>query len=383
MKKIKELFSNPIVKRISIVVGVFILILIVIIVAVSCAKRNPVFAYEQLETEMVKLTKKRYSLDKYKDKLPKNDKDSIEVSLQSFVDDGTFKDIQSLTAKKSACSGYVKIINNYGNYLYIPYLDCGNDYKSKTIYEVLTDENNIVNSGNGLYHIGNEYIYKGDTVNNYLSLNGILYRILRINEDGTIRVLDTTKRDSTKWDDRYNIDKKSAVGINDYVHDGVNSRIKDRIEYLYSDDNVFNEAMRSYFVSTPVCVGKRSINDDIFDKNIECSSQIDAYPFSLILPYEFYQVSLDANCKHAEDDSCLNYNYLLSFGNYWTNTADRDVSYRAFKIANKNIMLSTTNTTSSYKIVTTLNKELLLESGDGTIQSPYIIKVYDKAIKVK
>ena len=39
----------------------------------------------------------------------------------------------------------------------------------------------IVTSGDGLYHIGGSYIYKGKVKNNYILFNGLMYRILKIN----------------------------------------------------------------------------------------------------------------------------------------------------------------------------------------------------------
>ena len=379
---IEKAKTNQIVKRTMLIMLIFILIVIILIIFASCTKRQKVYTYEELETKLVDLTKKRYTKDEYKSKLPSNDKDYLDVNIQSFVEDKTFKSIESLTKKKSICTGYVRIINNNGYYLYVPYLDCGNDYQSKTIYDVLTNENNIVNSGNGLYHINNEYIYKGDTVNNYLKLNGITYRILRINEDG-IRVIDLTKRDTSKWDDRYNIDKNTNVGINDYIINNINSRIKDNIESLYNNNSIFNNGMRSYFVNTPLCIGKKSINDNVLDNSIECSNTTISYPFSLITSSEFYQVSLDNNCNSYTSESCLNYNYLIEIGSTWTITADKDTTYKAYKLTTNGINLSNTSTTSNIKIVTTLNKELLYDTGDGSIKNPYVIKSYEEIIKSK
>ncbi len=374
MKKIKEffnnLFINPITKMFTIILGVFLLLVIFIIILASCSAKKTI-TYQSLEKKMVDLARNRYE---NKD-LPKKDKDILEVSLQSFVDEGKIKDIESIVQNHSVCTGNIKIINNNGNYLYIPYLNCGNDYKTTTIYDILTKEENIVNNGNGLYKINNEYIYKGDNINNYLLLNDILYRIIKINEDGTIKLLESTKKDYTVWDDRYNIEKEYNYGINNYIYNGLNSRIKDTIENDYNDKELYPNEIKAYFINKPICTGKRSINDNIFT-NVECNESIIEYPFSLLTVYDFFNATLDKNCNNIENESCLNYNYLADIGSTWTITADKDSTYKAYRISESGVNLSNTSTNIPYRIVTNINKELVFESGNGSINNPYIIKAY-------
>ena len=377
MKFLKEFWEklklNPIARTASIFLGVFLLIVIIIILIASCSK-DRTYTYSELENKMVDLAKARYK--NKKNDLPKNDKDMIEISLQSFIDNGNLKSTQEITTKKSVCTGNVKIINNNGYYLYIPYLDCGNDYKTTTIHDILTQDENIVTNGNGLYFINNEYIFKGDNVNNFISLNNTLYRILKINEDETIRIIDLTKRNSIIWDNRYNVDKKSNIGINNFYYNNLNSRIKDTIESIYN--NEFTDSMKSFFVNSQICIGKRSINDNVFDNNIECSDEIENYPFSLIKANEFYMASLDVNCTSYNSPSCSNYNYLTEINNTWTITADKDSSYKVYKISGNDLTLSNASSSSSVKIVTTLNKDLIVEKGTGTQTDPYVIKTFTK-----
>ena len=47
-------------------------------------------------------------------------------------------------------------------------------------------------SGNGLYkdiYQNNRYVYKGINPNNYLKLNNVLYRIVAIEPDGTLKII--------------------------------------------------------------------------------------------------------------------------------------------------------------------------------------------------
>lgn len=47
----------------------------------------------------------------------------------------------------------------------------------------------IVYEGDGLYLNNGNYIYKGENVNNYILINNLLFRIIRINSDRTIEVV--------------------------------------------------------------------------------------------------------------------------------------------------------------------------------------------------
>jgi len=140
--------------------------------------------------------------------------------------------------------------------------------------------------------------------------------------------------------------------------------------------------MRSYFVNMPLCTGKRSVNDDVLDSSIECLNQSVSHPFGLIYASEFYKASLDNNCSTNQLVSCANYNYLTSIKTTWTLTADKDTTYKAYKLSGE-ISLSNASNLLNFQVVTTLNSDLLVESGDGSIDSPYVIKSYETPINVK
>lgn len=369
---LNKISDNPIVKKLIVVV-IFFLIFILIIALLSSCTHKKKYTYTEFEKQMVVMARNKY---KNSDSLPKEDKGVLEVSLQSFVDSGYIKDVQSVIQGNTACSGKVKIINNNGNYLYIPYLNCGDKYTSNTLYDSVVSTDNLTANGNGLYQAGDEYIFKGDSVNNYVSLNGITYVILKVNSDGTLRVLDTTRREMIKWDDRFNVDKNANYGINNYVYNNINSRIKDYVESLYNNTEIIKDTMKPYYATTEVCIGKRSTNDNIFDTSIECSQTADKYPFTLINANEYYLATLDNNCKNIDDSSCSNYNYLSQIGSTWTITADKDTSYKVWKL-NNGVYLSNASTPSYVKIVTTLNGDLIVKSGDGSSKNPYVIRTFE------
>lgn len=375
MDTIKKMWDNPISKKVIIVMGAFIIIIIIVLLITSCSV-NQKYTPEELETKIVNVSKTYYKNNK--SKLPKKNGDYITISLQKLVDNNLIKPLDKILDKDTTCRGDIKIINNNGYYLYIPELDCGSKYKYQTIYDVLTKSKNIATEGNGLYEANGDYIFKGDTVNNYLKINDLLFRIIRINSDGSIKVLDTARKDSTSWDDRYNVEKGNYSGINSYVVNDVNSRIKDSIESIYKTDETYTTDDKAYFKSGTLCIGKRSVNDNLFDQNIECSETLENEVFGTLLASDFYDATLDKNCTEFDSSSCLNYNYIVDIGSTWTLTADKDTSYKAFKISTNGIALSYASTVSSLKITATLNKDILYQSGNGSEEKPYIIKTFSK-----
>ncbi len=362
-----NLMSNPIAKKAFYGMVIFIFIIIFIMMIASCSG-GKTYTYLELEEKMVSLAKNKYS---DKTLLPQNDGGTLEVNLQTFVDDGSLKNISDIVENNSVCSGKVTIVNNNGTYLYLPYLNCANDYKTKTLYEEITKD--IVTAGNGLYKIQDEYIFKGENVNNYLKLNNITYRIIKINSDGTIKAVDTTRRGTVIWDNHYNVEKDSNDGINEYYYNSVNSRIKDTIEEYYNNEEYFTEEQKAYFKTQNLCIGKRSYNEFDNTGNIECSNKLENQIFGLVQINEYFNASIDTNCTSSDSQSCTNYNYFSTLPSMWSITTDKDTTYKAYKITSDGIYLAKTSSTSNALVTVRLDKDLIITSGTGSENDPYLV----------
>ena len=103
--------------------------------------------------------------------------------------------------------------------------------------------------------------------------------------------------------------------------------------------------------------------------------RLDGQVFSLLTANDFFKPSLDENCA-TNNKACTNYNYLSSLGNTWTITADKDTSYKVYKITSGNLELKNASGMASYKIVAYLDKNALYASGDGSEANPYVVKTY-------
>ena len=71
--------------------------------------------------------------------------------------------------------------------IYNPTDPSGN--RVQLIADEITGKSEYVYEGSGLYSNETGYVYKGEVENNYLKYNNMLWRILKINTDGTIVIV--------------------------------------------------------------------------------------------------------------------------------------------------------------------------------------------------
>lgn len=339
--------------------------------AIVGGKKN----FSSAEAAMQKAAMKYY--EDHENELPTNATEEI-ISIDKLISGEYMKEMKKYVGKNVTCSGNVTVVNNDDNYSFIPYLDCGKDYKTKFLADTILEDNDIVESGDGLYNDeNNNYVFRGEFVNNYITFGNYQYRILKINNDGTIRLLliepIKSHRNST-WDDRYNIEKNANYGINDYSI----SRIREALEAIYEDKNVFSEKEKALISKQNLCVGSRTPNSTDMTDTEECSQTVEGENLGLIQANEFAVPSIDANCTTVESRSCLNYNYLTSINNpFWSITPVANTSYEVYRVAS-GIYNAKASSTTNILYTVHLNPRTQIKGGSGTFEDPYVVNTYSK-----
>lgn len=79
------------------------------------------------------------------------------------------------------------------------------------LYNRIIKDNEVVTSGDGLYSIGNEYIFKGANVNNYVSYSGLKWRIIKINLDGSLYAVSENSVNDMIWGEKGSNYKSSQI----------------------------------------------------------------------------------------------------------------------------------------------------------------------------
>lgn len=374
----KKSMDSSVKKRMLLFMGVifigFILLMLILYLVSIFFHRS--YSYDDIEL-VLKDAAVAYFKD-YADYLPVVDGDVVEVDSSNLVAAGKMKDLSEYTKEGILCTGTVQVEKSGSDYLYSPYLNCGDDYTTiELAKKIINEDGNVVTSGYGLYSMNGSYIYRGEDVNNYVQLGKYAWRIVKITSDENVVLIHDKGGlyNPQPWDDRYNESASYASGFNNYG----SSRIKEYLEKIYKnpvDDEVLLEKEDlSKLVSFNLCIGKRSPISEGNSNQEECAEVLPDQRYGLLTVSDYMAASVDASCKNATSKSCVNYNYLSKVKNWWLATGNKDDNISAFKVNTDGVIVS--DTAANYgnvRPIIYLNKKVLYKSGTGTLDDPYIVK---------
>ncbi|MDD4547509.1 MAG: hypothetical protein PHI05_02050 [Bacilli bacterium] len=356
-------------KKLITIVGIVLVIVAVALVTISIITKNHNLEFPVIEQKL-KSGAQKYFKDN-PDLLPKINGSKTAVGVTT-LEDGKYIPMMSIMVKgDTICNGEVRVSNNGGYYLYIPYLNCGNEYVTNELYKHIIEPNNIVTKDNGLYSMNGEYVFRGNHLNNYLSFDNKMWVILKVDKDKNIVVTEYENKIKNMWDNRYNEVREQTSGINDYSK----SKMEDFLREMFNGEEYLSESAKGLVVYKSLCVGKRSEKETNKTGSVECSVVTEPQPLGLIKVSDFMNASLDQNCKETTSRSCQNYNYLADFNtNWWTMTPHAESTHRAYKVSGRIITPSTLNVESKVRPVLHLSENIVYNGGTGTFEDPYIVK---------
>ena len=340
-----------------------LILIIILIVIIANMFSGGIKSYKDLENELVSSAEKYYKDNS--DKLPTTDGAMVSVSDSTLVENGYIKELKKLYSKDT-CSATVEVIKSGDDYLYNPILKC-EEYTTKTLFDELTS--NVVSEGSGLYLKNNEYIFKGEYINNYVKFDNKTWRIVGIDENGIKMYLINEKLEKDVWDDRYNLEKKSDYGKNIYD----TSRIKVYLENAYENNKYVSEKNKKYLVNATWCIGSIKEGTLISDVNL-CNKTMQGH-IGLLEVSDYAKASLESSCKRIDDAQCVNYNYMIGLsGTYWTLNSYSENTYEVYAITSNGIESYRASKTNSIMPVIYLNSHTLISSGNGSKEKPYIVR---------
>ncbi len=365
-------FKKFIIKLVLIVVGGMILLFVVLSIASLFTKGN--YSYEKIEEIMTNAAKSYFK--EYPESLPKKENQIVEIEATTLAQAGKMKDLSEYTKQGVTCTGKVSVAKSSEDYIYTPSLNCGDAYTDKTLATAVKEDSKVTTSGYGLYNMNNNFVFRGEEVNNYVSINENLWRIVKIDSNSNVYLI---KEDyigyAASWDDRYNSELKYNVGINNYSA----SRIKEYLSELYNttkEDLIFlTDTDKTKLSSYEVCTGKRTINSTTNTNELECKSTVAGQKLGLLTVSDYINASIDPNCTSPESPSCQNYNYLTVKYRWWTVTAEENSSSSVLLVNEKGKIISAKCYEYNYiRPVIKLSNRIMINSGNGTEENPYILK---------
>jgi len=233
----------------------------------------------------------------------------------------------------------------------------------------------IVTTGNGLYQDPvdtKRYIYRGTAVNNYISYSGLLWRIIGIEADGTVKLMYPADTNTVEWDINAKDDWEGS-SINNYLNNIFLSSLTDTSKL----NRKIWRTGRIYDIGTDV---NTSILELLFQENTTeyVGTTSDEGYIGLLSASDYVRASLDSEC-HNNVLNSTNCESWLSIHKSWLinpsgNLAEEDDSQVAYYFDNNK--LSTKVVTEKYNItpVIFLNRTSVIVSGNGSLNNPFILK---------
>lgn len=355
------------------VIGVIVVFIIVLMLFAGGGSKK--LSFEQIEKKLISAAESYYADNE--DELPESG--TVSIDVDKLVSKGYIKDLSEYTEDDVNCDGKVNVTKIPTGYTYRANLNCGKKYSTNRLSNVITKD--IVTDGSGLYleeqvdfydinKTQKVYLFKGESVANYIKVGDFLWQIVKVYENGEIAVLGDPELFASAWDDKYNIEIDKRLGINDYK----DSRMQTNIISNVVEDNESFLNIKSLITTHTACIGKRDLADKSRDGSAECSKILENQYFSLLPVYDYINASLDSNCKTALDKSCYNYNYLADIDmDTWMLTGVGDNTYEVYYLSGT-VNYDEAKVRNEVRLYAHLDPNVTYISGSGTEADPYIVK---------
>lgn len=353
-----------------ITITITIVVIIICIVGGAIIYHNFFYKKSFSEIENIMTTAAKNYYTNHEKKLPNKFGQTNNINVSTLISGEYMQPISEyLKDDEILCKGSVNVTNNNGKYRYTPLLDCGKDYNYKTLLNYIQENEKIVTSGEGLYSLNEELVFRGEKINNYVKFNGQNWRIVKITNDKIILIYNDEPK-KVIWDNRYNIEKLSNAGINNYLV----SRIRDSINDLYK--NLFSAKNQLLLSNFNLEIGKVGENDNDKSGEIEKTTIVENQYIGLLPIYDYMNASLDTNCNSTTNPSCSNYNYLINYEyNWWTITGDKNTSFYVYQISGEEGAYTIKSSSNGYlRPIIAITPDALYVSGKGTINKPYTFR---------
>lgn len=289
-------------------------------------------------------------------------------------------------------------------------------YNYITLADYYSSTDDSESTGSGLYKStdddGDSYYFRGN-VNNYVSFANQLWRVIRVNGDGTIRLLYNTDIDKSVFnnahdDEKYSgytydnenvctkenpcissFDAKNNLFVNNM--NMTNSDVKTYLENWYiSNLKLYDNyiSLDSYCNDTTYVVSGNNYYYGAYDRiykqyqpSLKCPDTSQLYggnyklKIGLMTADEANYAGLNMKTPHA-----TNNNYLYYSSNWWFMTSGwKYITSYATSTAGLNTTIGITPQifvayTFYVRPVINLKSNTLITSGDGSLSNPYVIK---------
>ena len=351
-------------------IGVVILLLIFAISLLSSSETSRIRSYEEVE-DIMRLAAIEY-MDSNPNRSPSEEGETVVVNAIQLINGEFMLPFDDYLGEGSGCNGHVEVTRLSNGYRYVPFLNCASGHQTMQL-SMRIRENDIVESGAGLYDINGELVFRGESVDNYLLLDESLWRIVRVLDNGDIMIVrDEFLRGTEVFDDRYNPTRGQLTGNNNYRL----SRISELLSELLTTERLeLSESTISNLTPFNLCIGRVPREYDRKDNHLECEERLEDQLVGLLTVSDYLQASIDENCHNLQDRSCQNFNYLNNHENaWWLATGLLDNDHQVFRVQRGVIDVTSASNNARLRPVLHLSSSTMFNNGDGTLENPFTIR---------
>ena len=224
-------------------------------------------------------------------------------------------------------------------------------------------------TGDGLYKDAYEegrYIYRGKNVNNYITFNNEVWRIVSIEPDKTIKIMRNASIGDRAWDDTNSNNWSRPATLNTYLNGS----------YL---TGTLNATAQGQIVPKDWSIGAVTYNDTSLSSSIEDeNSKKWNGKVALVTASEYIRSnSNQSSCGNMNQvynsTTCKNTTWMY-INDYWWTLSPRANSNNVFYVYSDGRVLSRANYTNSVvRPAVYLSSGVQIVSGDGSQNNPYQI----------
>lgn len=209
----------------------------------------------------------------------------------------------------------------------------------KYIAQTIKENSGIAYENDGLYMNGSEFVFRGGVTNNYLSYSDRLWRIIKINQDGTVKLV--LNEDASAEIYSLTSNEYQSSNIYNYLNNDFLASLKDVDKYV-SDMTVCSDTVSEL-------------------SKIGCETKLENQKVGLIDINDFTS-SIVNDKTYFNTESAIWLINPSSEGQMWVvynNKLTKDVISERYGV----------------RPVVTLKNDVKIKSGEGTSSNPYILEV--------
>ncbi len=375
-KKDNSLKNKMLKYTIFLTIGVVVFLLVMFLFSLIFSPRK---TYVEVEEIMKQAAQKYYS--EHKNRLPGEKTTNEGIEASTLIKGEYMKEFTEYLGDNTECdSGRVTVEKINNKFVYTPYLFCNDEYETSELYKKVIDKKNIVVNNDGLYFLNNEYVFRGTNVKNYVLLDNILWRIVKVDSSNEILLIrdDKNKTMTVAWDDRYNTLRLYKSGINDFSISRMRNYLKDYYKsaktVYYDTGKIISDQTKEKLVPFDLCIGKRAEDYVANNNSVECGQKIENQMIGLLTLSDYLNASTDPECISPLGRSCQNYNYLAANYNWWLITADANDTSNVYSVRTGIVEKVQAASSAYIRPVIKLSSRTMYKEGKGTEKNPYIIR---------